>query len=69
MQILGFLNHCVTAFGKRKLQQWVLFPLFTRKSIIARQVAIRNLMALQDQVQSARQQMHKLPDLVSKICD
>lgn len=63
-KVLGFLNHCVTHFGRRELQQWILFPLFSRKSIIARQVAIRNLMALSDVVDSARQKMRKLPDLV-----
>jgi DNA mismatch repair protein MSH6 len=61
--VLGYLNHCVTAFGKRELQQWVLFPLFNRKAILARQAAIRNLMALQEQVDKARSQMRKLPDL------
>lgn len=59
----------MTAFGKRQLQQWVLFPLFSRKAIIARQVAIRNLMALQDVVDAARQKLRKLPDLVSCVCD
>ena len=48
--VLGFLNHCVTAFGKRQLRQWVLFPLNSRKAILARLVTVRNLMALQDQV-------------------
>ena len=63
-QVLGFINHCVTQFGRRELRQWVLFPLYSRKAIIARQVAVRNLMALPDIVESARQKMRKLPDLV-----
>ncbi len=52
--VLGFLNHCVTPFGKRQLRQWVLFPLNSLKPIRARQAALQNLMALQDQVCSRR---------------
>lgn len=41
--LFGFLDHCVTPFGKRLLKSWISHPLSNTAEIIKRQNAVHDL--------------------------
>ncbi|KAG9457908.1 hypothetical protein H6P81_002416 [Aristolochia fimbriata] len=56
------LNHCVTAFGKRLLKNWLARPLYHMGSIVERQDAIACLKGLSSAVKF-REELSRLPDM------
>ncbi|KAJ4956317.1 hypothetical protein NE237_013100 [Protea cynaroides] len=58
------LNHCVTAFGKRLLKNWLARPLYHAESIIKRQDAIAGLKGVNlPSTLEFRKELSKLPDM------
>ncbi|XP_042560153.1 DNA mismatch repair protein Msh6-like [Clupea harengus] len=68
--LLERLDTCRTPFGKRLLKQWLCAPLCNPSSILDRQDAVEDLMAIPAQVSEVTELFKKLPDLerlLSKI--
>lgn len=68
--LIGILDRCCTAFGKRLLREWICRPSCRKTVIIERQEAIQELVDRMDVTQSARAILSTLPDLerlLSKI--
>ena len=67
--LLGRLDSCMTAMGKRTLRHWLVSPLLQVASIQQRQTSVRELMELEE-ADNLRTQLKKVPDLerlISKI--
>ena len=67
--LLGRLDSCRTAMGRRNLRQWILAPLLQLSAITARQTAVTDLMGFHN-IQQVQLILKKLPDLerlLSKI--
>ncbi|XP_071562945.1 probable DNA mismatch repair protein Msh6 [Temnothorax nylanderi] len=68
--LIGILDRCCTAFGKRLLREWICRPSCRKNVIIERQEAVQELVDRMDVMQSARAILSTLPDLerlLSKI--
>ncbi|XP_059468886.1 DNA mismatch repair protein Msh6-like [Neocloeon triangulifer] len=61
--LLGKLDNCCTAFGKRLLRQWLCSPLCSVSAIQMRQEAISALMKMPSECEKARKILKDLPDL------
>lgn len=62
--LLAQLDHCVTAFGRRLLRQWIVRPLICVDSIVDRQNAIEDIKGVAaDAASKFRKDLLKLPDM------
>ena len=59
----SFLNRCKTAFGRRRLRDWVCKPLLFPAAILERRNAIEELMQIQTEADTVRAGFKKLPDV------
>jgi hypothetical protein len=61
--LLGHLDSCVTAQGKRLLRRWICHPLRSTAQIATRQDAVEVLVAKPDLARALRDELRKLPDM------
>ncbi|KAJ7532277.1 hypothetical protein O6H91_14G080400 [Diphasiastrum complanatum] len=62
--LLGLMDHCVTASGRRLLKQWLVRPLLNVQSILQRQFALSDLQGPAENVVSKfRKELQGLPDM------
>ncbi|XP_037070019.1 DNA mismatch repair protein Msh6-like isoform X2 [Pollicipes pollicipes] len=61
--LLGTLDTCVTAFGKRVLRAWLCSPLRSPAAIAARLDAVEDLMSRADVMDDVTARLKQLPDL------
>ncbi|XP_065349562.1 DNA mismatch repair protein Msh6 [Cloeon dipterum] len=61
--LLGKLDNCCTAFGKRLLRDWLCSPLCSVSAIQRRQEAVTALMKMPSECEKARKILKELPDL------
>ncbi|MCO5583206.1 hypothetical protein L7F22_037114 [Adiantum nelumboides] len=62
--LLAQLDHCVTAFGRRLLRQWIVRPLLRPDAIVDRQNAVKDIKGLAaEPAAKLRKDLSKLPDM------
>jgi DNA mismatch repair protein MSH6 len=61
--LLGYLDSCVTKFGKRMLRRWICHPLQNTTELNDRLDAVEELSNREEMACSAREDLRVLPDL------
>lgn len=68
--LLGTLQQCVTAMGKRLLRQWLCYPLRTREAIEQRQKVVATLVAdtrLRDELRDQLDDVQDIPRMAARL--
>jgi len=61
--LLGYVDHTQSAFGARKLRDWLCRPLVSVEAIVARQRAVEELAKRQDEFKDFKLSLKQCPDL------
>ena len=68
--LLGSMQSCVTAMGKRRLRHWLCYPLADRASIEQRQAVVASLVAddrFLDDLRDTLDAIHDVPRIIARL--